>query len=141
MTFIHSQVPVYLGIALFGALGASSRFALESLFPFFLGKPGSASFPWAPFVTNVLGSAIAAFFFLFTTSSLPGSWRVPLVVGFAGSFTTFSRLSLDSYEMLLSGRYGQAFINLFLGPIAGVLAVAVVLGISTFLGGGETLNP
>jgi len=85
-------------IALFGALGAVSRFALVTLV-------GGRSFPWGTLCVNVLGSALMGFLFVLIVEKalLVPDFKPMLLTGFLGGFTTFSAFSLESWELLDRG--------------------------------------
>ena len=85
----------------------------------------SASFPWATFAANLLGSLAIG---LFGGWSARFGWsepvRLALTVGLCGGFTTFSTFSKESLALAESGRWG-AFAAYALGTAAlGLAAVA-----------------
>ncbi len=51
--------------------------------------------------------------------------RLLLLVGFLGSYTTFSSFGLDTYHLLRDGEIGQALANMVVSNAAGLLAVWV----------------
>ena len=80
--------PVLL-VAAGGALGSVLRYAVSVLMAASLG----AGFPWGTLAVNVLGStAIGALAAL----GVEGGWRLLLVTGLLGGFTTFSAFSLET---------------------------------------------
>jgi CrcB protein len=93
---IESLVWVSLG----GALGASARFLLSTLF--FV--PGQ--FPWPTLVINIAGSlGIGLLWGLYGQHAWFESWgRYLLVVGLLGGFTTFSAFSLETVGLIEGGR-------------------------------------
>jgi fluoride exporter len=117
-------VPTILAVAIASALGGASRYALGG----WLARADRA-FPWETFAINVSGSfAIGLLFTLFVeTVGVPGWLRTGVLVGFLGSFTTFSTFSLESYRLIEDGAVGLALANA-LGSVVACL-VAVYAGI------------
>jgi CrcB protein len=80
--------PILL-VAAGGALGSVLRYAVSVLMAASLGT----GFPWGTLAVNVLGStAIGALAAL----GVDGGWRLLLVTGLLGGFTTFSAFSLET---------------------------------------------
>lgn len=50
-------------------------------------------------------------------------WKLFLLIGFLGGFTTFSAFGLESFEMLREGQWAMAAGNVFLQVSIGILAV------------------
>lgn len=110
----------YLLVALGGALGSVSRFAIgRASFHWF-----NHEWPWATFAVNSLGSfAIGLIYMLITErSALHADSRYLLMVGFLGAFTTFSTFALETVAMLEGGRWVLA-----LGYVLATL-VSCILG-------------
>lgn len=80
--------PVLL-VAAGGALGSVLRYAVSVLLAASLG-PG---FPWGTLAVNVLGSAAIG---ALAGLGVEGGWRLLLVTGLLGGFTTFSAFSLET---------------------------------------------
>jgi len=53
------------------------------------------------------------------------SYRLFLVVGLAGSLTTMSTLSLETFDMINLGNYLQAALNVLVNILASLTAVAI----------------
>ncbi|HLU39149.1 MAG TPA: CrcB family protein [Planctomycetota bacterium] len=91
-------------IASAGALGAVLRYALGEL----LAALAGATPPLGAFAANVLG----CFLFGLVTGLIPaenaGPLRVALLVGFLGSFTTFSTYVGDVVQLVQAGRLAAA---------------------------------
>lgn len=110
-----------------GFLGAILRFCLNIIEK----KFNLYSFPFGTLVINVVGCFIAgAIFSKIQSFQLNLSAILFLLVGFTGSFTTFSTLMLDSVELMKAGLTVQAFMNLFLSVALG--SSAILLGMKTF---------
>jgi fluoride exporter len=91
-----------------------------------------ASFPWETFVINVTGAFVLGMLFtVFTERFGVAPWlRAATMIGFLGSYTTFSTWTLESYRLLEDGAYGLALANLF-GSLAvglGATYAGVVVG-------------
>jgi CrcB protein len=116
-------MPVALAVALFGSLGALSRYAVTRL----VEARSVSVFPWATFLVNVTGCFLVALVIasLVDRHAAPDWVRVGLVVGFLGAYTTFSALGVDVYDSAVGGHYAVAAANAFGSLAAGVAAVAL----------------
>jgi CrcB protein len=100
-------VPVILGVALGGALGASARYGLDRL----IERRTTSVFPWSTFTINVtgcfvLGLVTAA---LVDRHHLPAWLRVGVVVGVLGGYTTFSTFIQEAFDVADIHHVGIAF--------------------------------
>lgn len=118
-------------IALGGALGALSRWLLSAGIDRLAARSSQLThLPVAPVGTlcaNILGSLLIGIFFGFTVArelvSEPLRWF--LVVGFLGSFTTFSTFSLHTHELLRHGHTSHAIGNIVLNLLLTLAAVSI----------------
>ncbi len=112
-------------LALAGALGAVSRFALSGLVFRFYG----GIFPAGTFVVNVLGCLVFGLLWPLAEERLliSGELRTILLVGFVGSFTTFSTLVFESQELLRDSEWLLAALNLGGQVVLGI--AALILGL------------
>jgi len=110
---------IILSVAAGGALGAVARYLVMVQ----AGHLFGLNFPFGTFVVNILGSFMlgALIEILSTVWSIGGELRAMLVVGFLGSFTTFSAFSLDTLTLLERGQTGLAL---------GYASVSALLGVS-----------
>ena len=118
----------WLLVAVGGALGALSRYALDRAFETLLGHPT---------VIGVFSINISGAFLLGVFVSASGSYSLPtpgtrlfLATGFLGSYTTFSTLAVATTQFAESGDLTRAALNI-LGSMAVGLAAAyagLVLG-------------
>ena len=110
-------------VGLGGFAGAITRYLLDSR----IASATGGAFPWGTLAINLTGSfAIGLLFALLTErAALPAQWRAPLMIGFIGSYTTFSTLTLESWRMIDDGAWMAAGGNL-LGSL--VLGMAAVIG-------------
>ena len=96
------RAELYLYIAGGGAIGATCRFLVADL----VARVVPATFPWAPFVVNLVGcllfgllAGLAEFRDLL---GVPG--RAFLLIGVLGGFTTFSAFAFENLELLRAGQ-------------------------------------
>lgn len=90
-------MPVVLGVALGGALGASARYGADKLIERSLG----GVFPWSTFLINVSGCFLIGVFTaaLVERHHLPAWLRVGIVVGAIGGYTTFSTFAAEALDL------------------------------------------
>ena len=102
----------YLLVFLGGGLGSMLRYAVNLGITRVMG----ASFPWGIAFINVTGSTVMGLIagYLAFRGDAAQSWRVFLMTGVLGGYTTFSAFSLDAALLYERGEAG--------------LAVAYVLG-------------
>ena len=115
-----------LAIAIFGALGAISRYALSVFVARMLpaASPERAAFPLSTLIINLIGSfLLGVIVTLIAQRVLDESWRYALGVGFLGAFTTFSTFSVETDELLQRGQWTTAAIYVGCSVVLGVLAV------------------
>ncbi len=111
-----------VAVAVAGAAGAVTRFSVFHFMNLWLGK----NYPWGSLTVNLLGSfAIGCLFgFWSIGASAPSTtFRIAIMIGFLGAFTTMSAFSIDSWLLLQRGEWLKAtsYMGLtFLGSLAAV---------------------
>lgn len=114
-----------LSIALGGALGAVSRYAMSSGIARLFG----AAFPFGIMSVNVVGSFLMGIAMIWVMQRSGDSRMGPLLMtGFLGGFTTFSAFSLDTIMLIEKGRLGAAAI--YVGGSVGLSIIALMLGLT-----------
>lgn len=109
-------------VALGGAFGAVSRYLVGA---WIQGALGSA-YPWGTWTVNVVGSLLLGFAMVWLTQAMAAQeLRQFVVMGFLGSFTTFSTFSFETVEMLREGLWLRAGIYSVGSVLLGVTAVAL----------------
>ena len=98
-----------LAIAVGGAVGALGRYLLSTFIYQRLGQ----EFPTGTLVVNVLGSLMMGFLFVLFIERMTVSadLRALLLIGFLGSFTTFSTFSMETVTLLGQTEYLKAAMN------------------------------
>ncbi|GGR18609.1 fluoride efflux transporter CrcB [Deinococcus ruber] len=120
-------MPIWIGIALGGALGALARSALSTLVQGRLSGGHWAGFPLGTLLINVLGSFLLGLIMALNLRGLLSApLRLALGTGFVGAFTTFSTFEWESSALLRGGEGLRAGLYIFGNLLAGY--VAVLLG-------------
>ena len=100
------QLTGYVLVFLGGGLGAALRHLVNLTCARCLG----IAFPWGTFITNISGSTamglIAGYLAFKGEASQP--WRLFLMTGILGGYTTFSAFSLDAALLYERGEIGLA---------------------------------
>jgi CrcB protein len=110
-------------IAAGGAVGAAARYGMGALAVRLWG----AGLPFGTWGVNLLGSFLIglAVPVLVAKGRVADGVRLALVVGFLGSFTTFSTFSLDTLALLENGRPWWALANAAGSVVLGLGCVAL----------------
>jgi CrcB protein len=118
-------------IAVGATIGASIRYYITELMTHIYGR----GFPYGTLSANVLGSFLAGVLvvIILEKSALSETYRLMLLVGLTGSLTTISALSLESIEMISSGNYSQAGLNILLNVLLSLSAVGAGMVITRYL--------
>ena len=124
-------MPVVLGIAVAGALGALARYGLDE----WIARRGGGVFPWGIFVVNVTGAFLVGLAVeVLEPRFEDDAWlRTAIVTGFLGAYTTFSTFSLDTFRLLEAGDVGAATANVAATLAGGLLAVWLGLSVGRAL--------
>jgi CrcB protein len=93
----------FLWVGLGGFLGANARYALG----LWVTDRFGAGFPLHTLLVNVTGSlAVGVLLALFTGRFVVDpAWRLLLVVGFLGGYTTFSSYTFEAFALAEEGRW------------------------------------
>ena len=115
---------IYLLIALGGSLGSVARFVVINWIGHILGR----SFPFGTLAVNVIGSALMGFLgvYLLQKFHVSPEYRVAILTGFLGAFTTMSTFSIDSLSLIERNQWFMASVY---------IAVTVVVCIAAARGG------
>lgn len=101
-----------------GGLGSVFRYAFGQWLP-----PSSGNFPWATFWVNLIGSLFIGCF-LGWSLTREGGWRLLLISGFCGGFTTFSAFSAECLHLIRQQQLGSALGYVLASLLLGICATA-----------------
>ena len=98
----------YLAVGAGGAVGAMLRYWLSVRVTGVMGL----GFPWGTLTVNILGSFMVGICMELFAGKATGAeiWRLGLVVGILGGFTTFSAFSSDVLNLLQTEQWFRAMI-------------------------------
>jgi CrcB protein len=110
-------------IGIGGFLGAISRYGVA----LWIGQRWGRSFPFGTFVINVSGSFLIGLIMSLLTERfmVNPQWRLMLVVGFLGAYTTFSTFEYETGALLKDSEYLIAGLNVVMSVFAGFVALKI----------------
>ncbi len=101
----------YLLVAGGGALGSVARYWLSGV----VGRRFGETFPWGTLLVNVSGCLAIGFFAAFTATEgralIRPEWRLAVMTGICGGYTTFSSFSLQTMNLGMEGDWLRAGAN------------------------------
>ena len=98
-----------LVISVGAIFGANARWVISR----YLAKIIGPVFPYGTLAINVAGSFIVGFFVVWSTQRvlLDPRWRLLIVVGFCGAFTTFSSFAFETMAYFEQGQWTLMLTN------------------------------
>jgi CrcB protein len=98
-----------LVISIGAILGANARWVISR----YAARVISPVFPYGTLFINVTGSFIVGFFVIWATERvlIDPRWRLFVVVGFCGAFTTFSSFAFETMAYFEQGQYFFMLMN------------------------------
>ncbi len=121
-----------LVVGLSGALGALARYGVYGL----CRQLGWTAFPWATFLVNMIGCLAFGIFVSIAEHRIPFNdhTKLAVLVGFMGSFTTFSTFAVDSSVLLREGAIGQAALYILGQNALGIALIFLGLYAGRYVG-------
>src|SRR5947208_12745313 len=121
----------FFAISAGAILGANARWVISR----FAARILSPVFPYGTLFINVTGSFVVGFFMIWSSERvlLDPRWRLLIVVGFCGAFTTFSSFAFETMAYFAQGQWMLMAANfvsnnlLCLGAALAGMALARVL--------------
>ena len=111
----------YLMVMVGGATGSLLRYILGTAI---MSRTGGR-FPFGTVVINITGSFLVGFLMTMFTERLSPhpNWRLLLVVGFLGGYTTFSAFEWETLRLVKDGGQWLGLLNVTGSVVVGYLAV------------------
>lgn len=116
------------GILIAGGIGSLARYGIQG----WVDRLHEIGFPFGTLAVNLLGTFLFGFAWSLAEERMliPPDWRVIILTGFLGGFTTFSTFAFESGELLresqwlytalyLGGHYILGIVFVFLGNSLG----------------------
>src|SRR5271169_6644116 len=113
----------YLIIGVGGFIGAVVRYAVA----LWIGQKWGRSFPLGTFVINVTGSFLIGLLMSLLTERFMTNpqWRLLLVVGFLGAYTTFSTFEYETGKLIDDSELLLAAANIVMSVAVGFVALRI----------------
>jgi CrcB protein len=118
-------------VSLGAIVGANSRYLLSR----YAAKLMGPVFPYGTLIINLSGSFIVGFFIVWTSERvfIDARWRLLVVVGFCGSFTTFSSYAYESMAYFEQGQWLLMWSNILSNNVLCLLAVLAGIALARVL--------
>jgi CrcB protein len=99
----------FVAISVAAIVGANLRYLLSRL----AAREFGPVFPYGTLFINIVGSFIVGFFVIWSTERvlIDPRWRLLVVIGFCGSFTTFSSYAFETMAYFEQGQWWLMLAN------------------------------
>ena len=113
-------VAIFIG----GGLGRLCRYGIGK----FIMSYESSVMAYATLFSNVLSTIFLAIFVYFFQEKmgLNEVWKLLVITGFCGGFSTFSTFSFETFEMLRNGQTALAFTNVFVSVLLCLFVLYII---------------
>ncbi len=118
-------------VAIGAMVGANLRYVLSRLAAKLLGPV----FPYGTLIINLTGSFLVGWFIIWTTERVlvDPRWRLVIVIGFCGGFTTFSSYAFETMAYFEQGQWGLMAVNIVSNNVLCLLAVVAGMALARVL--------
>ena len=112
-----------IAVASGGAIGATLRLLLNG----WVNKSFIHALPLGTLFVNLLGSLLIGMLFAYFhfNTTLSPHLKTFLVTGILGALTTYSTFAIESFFLLETGHYGEAFANMALNVFGTILFAGI----------------
>jgi CrcB protein len=115
---------IYLLVVIGGGIGALLRYLSTQ----FINSIFKIQFSFGTLFVNCVGALLIGFLInFFDLYSLNTKWKLLLITGFLGGYTTFSAYSLETVQYFISGNIKYALINILTNNVLCILFVLLGL--------------
>lgn len=107
-------------IGLGGGVGSMLRYLAQV----FVSRHFPVAFPWGTFLVNCSGCFLIGVLYALSAKYawMTVEWRMLLITGLCGGYTTFSSYSYESISLFKQGAYSYFFLYTLLSVVLGLLA-------------------
>jgi CrcB protein len=121
----------FLIISLGAIVGANARYLISR----FAAKALGPVFPYGTLFINVSGSMIVGFFVIWASERalVDPRWRLLIVIGFCGAFTTFSSYAFETMAYFEQGQWLLMYTNILTNNILCLLAALAGMALARVL--------
>ena len=121
----------FILVSLGAIVGANLRYILSR----YAAKVLGPVFPYGTLIINILGSFIVGWFMIWTTERVlvDPRWRLLIVIGFCGGFTTFSSYAFESMAYFEQGQWGLMATNILSNNLLCLLAAVAGMALARVL--------
>ena len=121
----------FIMVSLGAIVGANLRYVLSR----YAAKVLGPVFPYGTLMINILGSFIVGWFMIWTTERVlvDPRWRLLIVVGFCGGFTTFSSYAFESMAYFEQGQWLLMTSNVVANNVLCLLATVAGMALARVL--------
>ena len=112
-----------VAVASGGAIGATLRLFING----WVNKSFVHALPLGTLTVNLIGSLLIGMLFAYFhfNSTFSPNLKTFMVTGVLGALTTYSTFAIESFFLLESGHYGQAFANMALNVFGTILMAGI----------------
>jgi fluoride exporter len=121
----------FIIVSLGAIVGANLRYILSR----YAAKVLGPVFPYGTLMINIFGSFIVGWFMIWTTERVlvDPRWRLLIVVGFCGGFTTFSSYAFESMAYFEQGQWLLMTSNVVANNVLCLLAAVAGMALARVL--------